>query len=188
MRPTCSAGLATAIFASSAAAELRTYTGPGGPISDLATQRFTIFVADHGPANVDSIASDLHHTWAGDLFVTVRHDDYSVTLMDRLGAPNSTRDNSDDLIGTYIFRDGYAPMPESWTAEGVILPGTYGPHRHEVVSRSVEDMFGVWTFTVIDAAGGDVGQVGWWSFTVDTVPAPSALMILVLFGSRRSGR
>ena len=171
-----------ALVAGTASAQLKTYTGGGGPINDLADQRFTIFVPDHWtPVIVDSIAIDMSHTWVGDLYIEVRHktpNDYSVVLSDRPGVPASTFGNSNDLNGVYVFRDGFAPFSET----GAVPPGTYGPHAGQTISRTVQDKFGEWSLFISDRAGGDVGTVRGWSITFNNVPAPGALALLGLGG------
>ena len=173
-----------AMVASSASAQVKTYTGGGGAINDLASQRFTIFVPDHSPAGgsvVDNIGMNIQHTWVGDLFIEVRHKtpaDYSVVLCDRPGVPESTFGNSNDLNGTYIFRDGFAPISES----AAVPAGTYGPIPGQVISRGVADKFGEWSLFISDNAGGDTGNVGSWSISFQNVPAPSSLALLGLGG------
>ena len=173
-----------ALVAGTASAQLKTYTGGGGAINDLASQRFTIFVPDHSPAGgsvVDNIAIDMSHTWVGDLFIEVRHKtpaDYSVVLCDRPGVPASTFGNSSDLNGVYTFRDGFAPLSET----GATPAGTYGPHAGQVISRGVQDKFGEWSLFISDNAGGDTGVVRGWSITFNNIPAPGSLALLGLGG------
>src|ERR1043165_1004333 len=126
MRSAVMAAAVGALLAGAAFGEIKTYVGAGGPINDLATTLFTIFVPDHGAATVDSVAIDMFHTWAGDLVFDVRHGggvDYSVILRGYV----TDIMNPDDYNGLYVFRDGYAPLPYTPSSDGLVDPGTYGP-------------------------------------------------------------
>lgn len=165
-----------------ATAQFDTYTGPGGPINDFTGQRFTIFVSQHGNATVEFVTLDISHTWAGDLYIEVRHKtpaDYACILMNRPGVPQSRWGNSDDLDGVYTFKDGFTPIPETVGATGFIVPGMYGPHAGQMIRQVVSDSFGEWSLYISDDGGGDVGVLRSWSLTLlDLAPAPSSLGIL----------
>jgi hypothetical protein len=90
-----------------------------------------------------------------------------------INRPNGdTFGNNNDLNGVYTFRDGFDPIPYS-SGNTVIPPGTYGPVNGQTVTRTIPDIYGEWTFTVQDAAGGDFGHVGWWSITFNNVSCPA---------------
>ena len=173
---------AAMIVGTSSATVVKTYTGQGGNIPDVSSARFTIFVPDHSQSIVDNVTiNGLTHTWAGDLYIEVRHKtpaDYAVVLLDRPGVPASTFGNSNDLAGTYIFKDGFAPMSET----GAIPAGTYGPHAGQVISRGVQDKFGEWSLFISDNAGGDTGSLSTWSIGFQNVPTPGSLALLGLGG------
>ncbi len=189
----------------SAAAAGAANFGPGeaGPIADgpdgVTTYELDIAasgaIGDAG--RFLSVNIDLAHTWAGDLAITLKHNGVEVTLLDRLGVPESEFGQSADFDGVYTFSDNgasWAPFEIADLGSGFVIPESVYQTNNSDGSNldqfSGQDIFGVWTLTVRDAENFDTGAIRSWS--LDVVPAPSAAAVFGIAGTslvrRRSRR
>ncbi|MGE0481858.1 MAG: PEP-CTERM sorting domain-containing protein [Phycisphaerae bacterium] len=170
--------------------ETKAYVGQGGPLPDVSSSRFEIFVPDHGSI-VDIKAVDLliDHTFIGDLVITLVKKGEpgtppvaSVVLMDRPGVPPGTFGNGSDFAGLYSFVPGFPPVPESGSP-AVLPPGAYGLHEGGDYGafRNI-DKFGLWSLHITDNAGGDVGTLHSWRIVMNNIPEPTSLSLLALAG------
>lgn len=148
----------------------------------------TAFTADVFASGVNFeplvVYLDIQHTWVGDLTVTLEHNGVEVTLLDRLGFPDSTNGSNDDLSGVYQITafsqqtlDGF----DNAGTDSIIPPGFYRESNTD--GSSLEDLlggdiFGEWNLTIRDAAGFDVGVLNEWR--VGFIPAPGAAGLLGL--------
>lgn len=210
---TAGAALAAAGLAS---AGTMTYSGAGTPIphppstgddDGSAFVETTISVPDSfNVTNVTVTLKDLQHTWAGDLQITLIHEDSgaSVDLVDRVGRTGGTGfGDSSEYGGDYSFDDGFSG--DLWSeAAGVgfgeIIPGgDYFPTTTDGAASSLAVFNGLsamsdWTLRITDWAGGDVGELGAWNLTLEgegqIIPTPAAaglgaFGLLGLAGRRR---
>ena len=156
---------------------------PALAIADVATTTSSILVTDTGLIDTfDYVYLDISHTFVGDL--TFRLDGpggAGVILLDRPGVPASTFGNGDDLGGVYRFEMGGLVFPEAGTVAGLGAPGTYAPvDSFDRFANTFKE--GLWTLSITDSAGGDVGVLREWGFGVTNVPAPGAFALLGLGG------
>lgn len=154
--------------------------GPGNP------NRTEIFVPDHGViASFDMVSLfGFNHTWAGDLIIKLTHKDTgtSVTLLDRPGIPESNFGDSADFAGDYDWVDGGFVYDVDIYTDFVPTDIIMGPVSGLLSNFAGEDKYGMWSLTISDNAGGDVGSLGGWGFTVTNVPAPGVLALLGMAG------
>lgn len=111
------------------------------------------------------VGVDLHHTWVGDLVVTLTHESTgtSVDLLDRFQSGGCNGDDVDALFsnGAAAPVCSNAVIP---TVHGTVIPAeTLLPFRTENAS-------GTWTLTVVDAAANETGELFDWDLTVTCVP------------------
>ncbi|MDX1744534.1 MAG: proprotein convertase P-domain-containing protein [Halobacteriales archaeon] len=111
------------------------------------------------------VGVDLHHTWVGDLVVTLTHDSTgtSVDLLDRFQGGGCNGNDVDAL-----FSDGAAAP----TCSNTVVPtihGTVEPVETLFPFRS-EGESGTWTLTVVDAAANETGELLDWDLTVHCIP------------------
>jgi subtilisin-like proprotein convertase family protein len=123
-----------------------------------------LFTANAGSGTADSsfgIAIGLHHTWVGDLIITITHGSTSVIVSNRTGSSN-------DLSGVYTYFDGAATTwaTAATAATTPIPPGTYIP-VNAVAAFAGATIDGDWNLHITDNAGGDIGTID--SFSVGTV-------------------
>jgi subtilisin-like proprotein convertase family protein len=174
----------------------------GAPLVSTAT------IGGSGPiANVwiDFGQGGITHTWVGDLWITLTHPN-GTTTMDILKRPGrgsaSTFGYSSDFVvgNSYVFRDGGATLfnvaPAAIIPSGTYLassnPATAGdpsppPQAYVYTPMSFVSTFGgleangVWTLTITDWGGGDIGALNGWTLHVD-VPEPTSLALIGLAG------
>lgn len=193
-------GLALATGAGASANILMSYSGQGGAIPDSVggvPGVFTtnIMVSDSAPIkDVTVNLSGLNHTWAGDLRISLTHDDTgtSVDLANRVGRTGGAGfGDSSDYGGDYSFNDDFGG--DLWAeaaaigGASIIPSGDYFPTTLEGALSSLasfdgEDLNGSWTLEIEDNAGGDTGALGAWSIDFLAVPAPGAAALFGLAG------
>jgi subtilisin-like proprotein convertase family protein len=139
---------------------------PEAPITDLATTVSTVEVTDMAaPISGMSVYTEITHTFAGDLDITLRSPAGTVvTLTTDNGGANSDvfalttwNDDAGDLnppgpVTDTLFQDGVA---ESFLVPEEALGAFYG-----------ENPTGIWTLEVYDDAPGDTGTLYSWTLVV----------------------
>ena len=167
--------------------------GSGGAITDgLGTDvpsftSFTLNVASSGTiVSMESFVIDFAHSWAGDVTMELEHNGITVSIMGQ-GAVTGFGDSS-NFAGTYTFVDGGADLATALAAApgtapagtADLAPGTYGT-AGSLSDFVGQDINGLWTLTVGDWAGADLGSVNEW-FINATIPAPGAAALFGLGG------
>ena len=189
-------------------------TGAGFDIADLATRSSSITISSFSELIEATVTNQtvvvrlntLRHTWAGDLTARVSFvsaalgTTFNWTLLARPGlqtAPGGLG-FSDDFNGNYSF--GEFDEPSSLFTGDLIDYMALGP----LTVLPSGDYFafdgqnygspgaafgglnpnGVWTLSLIDAVGGDVGSIGSWDLAFNTaapmnvVPEPSSVALM----------
>ncbi len=171
--------------------------GEAGMIADGpdAVTAFDLNIAASGASTPYSyINIDIAHTWAGDLTIVLEHDGVSVTLLDRLGVPESEFGQSRNLNGAYSFTDRQGASWDPYdglATTGLDIPeGTYelnntdGSRLRDFVGT---DVHGTWTLYVTDSVAADIGFISGWSIDFFLAPSPSAVSLFGL-GAIAAGR
>ncbi len=147
------------------------YSGPGMPINDNTTISRTLTVPESFEIADAKVCFSASHTYVGDLIFRIEHNGTTVTLADRPGVPGSQFGSSADLGGDYEFSDdGASP----WENLGSFPSGVYLPVT-PLSAFDGQDAQGDWTFTVVDNAGGDTGNVSAWSIKLVPADSPACL-------------
>ncbi len=187
-----SATIATLTTVSGANAQISgTGTGFSFPDDDPSGVSSSITITDNETINdVSVLLDDLNHTWAGDLIVSLTHEDTgtSVDLFNRpIGACGFFACNT-DLDGDYNFSDSatlsFISEVENNSGGGFLAGGNFSPE--EAFSAFIgESTSGTWTLFVSDNEGGDTGELGAWNITFndsDPVSTPEPASLLALLG------
>lgn len=162
--------------ASTASATVITSTNVPVVICDLCTVTSTLNVDTHMViTDIDALINNLLHTFDNDLDIKLTHNAISVWL---------TTDNgggADNYIRT-VFSDQAAV-----SVIGAVAPFTGVFRPEELLSAfNGQDAFGIWTLTITDDLGADVGTLNSWGIDITSrsVPEPTsiALLGLGLFG------
>lgn len=170
-----SALVAAIVLALPAAASAASFAATGtGAIPDNLPAGLVMSFAVTGsgtPASV-GIGMTATHSWVGDLTVTLAAPGGApaATIFARPGRVGGTGFGSaNDLSGTYAFFDTHPG--DFWAAAGAnpVAPGNYFPSAAGAATLvPINPVFagltpaqtnGTWTLTVVDAAGGDLGNV-----------------------------
>ncbi|MDA1007999.1 MAG: hypothetical protein O2800_03210 [Planctomycetota bacterium] len=177
----------------------QSFTGTGGLIADAsAAEGITVFslVVPESFGVVSSIdfvsLQSFVHTYAGDIKVQLRHGGVTVDLVNRVGlAGSSIYGDSSDYNGTYSFSNQY--FGNLWASAAsvgssvAIASGNYYPSTAGGIPSNLDDAFdglegaGLWEIVFTDYSSGDQGFLASWS--VQIVPAPGALALLLCGGS-----
>jgi len=97
----------------------------------------------------------LTHTWVGDLVAMLSHNSTTVTIMNRPGGVNNSR----DLNGVYTFADsGSISFATAVTQNNPVPSGTYRPGGI-LAAFNGQSWDGAWTLTISDQGLGDPGSV-----------------------------
>ena len=183
--------------------------GPGGPIPASGTggQGASWPTALPGLAFESSIPEPIHvdyiesvtltgltHTWVGDLQIVLYDPTgkgYNLLCRPGMTSPSSLG-ASDDLNGTYVFKDSGQSFPLGGSG-GVVTPGTYHPHfglwvsgTHNIHNSPLTSgLFfsgtGIWTLRIYDWAAGDSGSLQSWSMDyIPVIPAPGCYLLLAI--------
>lgn len=173
------AAAAFAAMAFGGAAQAATvYSGAGVGIPDVSTNVTNINVGDNFTLNdVNVTLTGLTHTFWGDLDISLTHNGVTVWL---------TRDNggSSDPNGNFTFDDqALTPVSALGAAGGVF-------QSQDLLSAfNGMSAAGLWTLTVIDDAGADVGSLRGWELSLggSAVPEPATwAMMIIGFGAAGS--
>ncbi|USO00131.1 MAG: proprotein convertase P-domain-containing protein [Phycisphaeraceae bacterium] len=171
-----------------AASAQAVYTGPGGSIPDNGGPgspfSSSITVSDsYAITDLQLNINDFTHTFVGDLIITLSHGATSLTVVDRPGVPEwSSFGWAYNLNGNYTFSDD-ASVDWDNILGGVqdtnfnIPSGSYLP-ENPLSAFDGSNVNGLWTLTISDNAGADLGAVGSWGLTVRSVPTPASIGLL----------
>jgi subtilisin-like proprotein convertase family protein len=211
-----STALAAAAIVGAANADIRTFNGSGGTVTDnnATGNRFTINVTESLiMSGVSVTLTNFRHDNMGDLVATLYHtpSGRSVTLFDRIGRTStSSNGENSDFNGNYTFADGGSNLWAAASTAGSntdIASGTYAATGSGIGSVAASgpaaqtmnttfnglDMQGEWALELKDLRSGTSVSSGWsWSMAA-TVPAPGAIALLsaaglIGFGRRRSNK
>lgn len=154
-------------------------------IPDPGQATSVINVAQHGLINdINILINSLTHPWDADLTLSISHGATTVILATEKGGSGGS-----DYLDTFF--DDQAPF-YSITDGNVYAPFSYIIKPEQLLSAfNGMDIFGDWSFTASDAAGGDTGSINSWSLkaTSTEVPEPTPIALLGLgllaFGLRQ---
>jgi len=175
------------------------FFGAGGAITDGpdGVTTFELNIPGSGPALPRVLLSlDTFHTWVGDLTITLEHDGTTVTVLDRLGVPETPFGNSGNFDGVYEF-DSQPAM--SWAAfdnsggstDDVIPEGLYSVNNTDGTSLQDFvglDIHGLWTLTISDAVASDTGGLRSWRLQFLPGPGSASLFGMGAFTALRRRR
>jgi subtilisin-like proprotein convertase family protein len=174
-----------------------TETGTGGTIPDAGVLSLSIMVGDSNTIlssgqNVTLDLTDLVHSWAGNLSITLEHVGYggAVSGVTRVGSTNNGNARagySSDYNGTYSFNNNFTG--DLWNAANIagststIPSGSYYPtSRRSARETAFSDVWngqsitGEWRLTITDWVSSNTGTLGSWDlrFAVNDPPASRA--------------
>ena len=129
---------------------------PAPPVSDTMNVPDSITISD---LNVDLV---INHTWVGDLMVTLAHGVTSVVIIDRPGVPASGFGCSNDNYNIILDDEGSGGSIEALCSPSMVSPPNYTPNN-PLSAFDGQNVQGLWTITIQDFAGGDVGTLVQWS-------------------------
>lgn len=177
------------------------FTMTGGPIPDNQPANplvITFNVTDTGPVTgLDLTLTNLAHTWAGDLIVTLTAPGGTVAdIMRRTTTvATSTVGDSTNFNGNYRFIDSGANLATALNALGDaanLASGDYAASTRTAVPGAAStnvslntifngvSAFGTWTLRISDNAALDTGTLG--SATLNIIPAPGAVALAGIAG------
>lgn len=144
---------------------------PADSISDLeppVVSTLTVPVGscvDGSITDVD-VSLDINHTWVGDLDAKLVSPGGVSTniLLDRPGVPTSTFGCSGNNIQS-TFDDASGTPAETMCNGGPAISGTVSPFTVLSVFNG-GNADGIWTLTITDNVGGDVGELNDWSLDI----------------------
>ena len=119
-------------------------TGPG-----LASASITI--NDAGTVDDLAVSVSLTHTWAGDLIATLDNGAVQVQLLNRDGGASN-------LGGEYVFTDLATDSFDNQAGVFQIPAGRYTP-AFPLSAFDGSSLAGIWTLTITDNAGLDIGTI-----------------------------
>lgn len=190
--------LGAALVGMSTAASAAMYTSPGGAIPDNQPANpliVTFNVTESGPLlSLDLTLTNLSHTWAGDLIMTLTSPGGTVAdLMRRPAASNATTStigDSSDFNGSYRFIDGGADLATELALGAstyIVRSGDYQASTRigftantPVFLNTVfagSQIFGTWVLAISDNAASDVGALGSATLNVTAVPEPGTYLM-----------
>lgn len=147
------------------------------PDNNSGTVVETLNIPDNGLIVDVDVVLDIEHTWVGDIEVTLESPlGTMVSLIDRPGTTGGGGCPGDDIVVT--LDDDAANAVEDECAAGIpTINGTFSPNG-QLSDFNGQNAAGTWTLTVVDHAGGDVGRLNEWGFTVTrSVPGNQQLYL-----------
>jgi subtilisin-like proprotein convertase family protein len=193
--------VATLLASAAVAASAGTYTSAGGAIPDNAPGGpliVTFAVTEAGPLQLmDLTLTDLTHTWAGDLIVTLTSPNGTVSdIMRRPVVPPSTSTvgDSSNFGGTYRFIDTGADIGVALgggTTAYILPSGDYMASTRAPATATNSNLmlnaifagtpvFGTWTLAISDNAALDTGTLGSATLNISAVPEAGTLAMFGL--------
>jgi len=132
-----------------------------------------------GPVTQFDLFFDPKHTWIGDLTISVSSPDSStVNLWSRPGFTGTGFGNSNDVISVFYQDDGIPQnvIPIQPPVDSAASGLRYAPYGGPL-SNLTGPLNGMWTLTVRDDGGGDIGTID--RVRVLTTPVPEATSLSV---------
>lgn len=124
-----------------------------------------------------SVNVDITHTRVGDLIIYLQSPSGQVrTLVDRIGAPPGLGCTAGNML---ISLNNSASVPVENAPCVSPLVGSFIPEESLSVYYN-QSIQGVWTLTVVDAAGGAVGLLNSWSIDFDVFNSPGTYIPIAL--------
>lgn len=187
-----SAAIAAMLVAAAGTAEAAsTFFSTDAPqaINDFSTITSTLTATGGAINDVNLILGDIRHTSVADLDITLTAPDgTSIRIIDsftdggillNLGTPDNFIDTVIDDQAATSLRSGSAPYSGSFNVD-------YGSISQPLSGFVGLNAAGVWTLTITDEAGADIGTLNAWGLEIDAavpaVPLPAAAGPLLLAG------
>ncbi len=127
----------------------------------------TITVPTNNTIDDLDIDIDLSHTWVGDVIITIEHLGVTATILDRPGFTGTGNGCSEDDIDA-VFDDEGTAAAETMCNTGTAISGNVIPNSTLSVFDGLSSA-GVWTITVSDNAGQDLGTLNEWCLDITTI-------------------
>jgi uncharacterized protein YvpB len=128
---------------------------------------------------------DIDHTWVGDLFITLRHEEtgVSIELLNRIGSPPNSTEKGCRLNNIKAILDDDVSLPvEDECSSYPAAVGVYeyieaavaGSYQPDQAFSAFDNghLNGTWTLTVSDLSPFDTGKVNQWCMAVRPIDAP----------------
>ncbi|MEJ8566784.1 Ig-like domain-containing protein [Elongatibacter sediminis] len=134
------------------------------PDNDPATGVTSLIdIADSGDLANVSVALEIHHTYVGDLIVTLEHDGETVKVLDRPGRPDVPAGCSGNDIDAIFDDDGSETAHDfcQTNPSTPVLSGTLLPVEPFAAFQGM-DALGAWHLKVTDNEGFDTGTLFRW--------------------------
>jgi subtilisin-like proprotein convertase family protein len=186
---------AVVLTASSQAATTFTWSGTQViPDNDASGVAYTFSVSEPGlVVGGVSVALTTSGGWNGDLYAYLIHGDGFAVLLNRPGLSSGDPLGYADSGLNVTLASGagsdihfYRTLSGPWAADGRMIDPASEPRMFDTVPRNYTlDVFsgmdpnGNWTFFIADCSGGNVSTLTGLSVTVQTVPEPGSLALLV---------
>lgn len=136
------------------------------PDNDAAGVSSAFDAFDPGTIIDVDVGVNITHTFNGDLLVTLRHNNTTVTLIDRPGYTGSGFGFDNDGFDVILDDEGTGgPIEGVNVPAGVVSPPSYVPNT-PLAAFDGQEKFGTWTLRVTDLAGNDTGTLNSWSLHV----------------------
>ncbi|MBN2146358.1 MAG: C39 family peptidase [Anaerolineales bacterium] len=147
------------------------------PDNDPAGLSDVLYISDPRLVLQVSLYVDIHHTWIGDVIVTLQHQDTgkTITAVDRPGVPDQS--NGCEYNNMIVIFDDLAAQPaeNKCAASPAGVSGVYLPEQPLSVFAG-DPITGTWSINVSDNYKADTGSLRQWCIEVtlaDTRPEPT---------------
>lgn len=125
-----------------------------------------------------NVSVDMSHAWVGDLIFTLSHDNTSVTIIDRPGAPASTYGCSIDDIQATLDDEAASAVENQCARSAPAISGAFQPNQALSAFDGLSGD-GDWVLQVEDAyTSEDAGTLNAWSIEIctgSTLPTPTSV-------------
>ena len=149
----------------------QTYSGTGGPIVDVSTSTFNIYVSSLLSSPIDAtfgieqICLNATHSYDADLTVNLQSPDGTIiTLFSSIGG------GDDNFTNTCLNSNA----PTSIITQNAPFTGTFKPTTNMSTLNNSQSGIGIWKLIIIDSYAQDDGTLINWSITFGNNPAPIA--------------
>jgi subtilisin-like proprotein convertase family protein len=137
---------------------------PGAPATH------DIVITDSGLVADLDLYLDVHHTYVGDLGITLTHIDTATTVT--VINPQSLVCGGNDILAT-LDDESATPLAGQCHATGIAFQGTFQPDN-PLSAFDGESITGTWRITVTDYSAGDAGVIYEWRLVATTGLLPAA--------------